>query len=68
MQAFFSDVGLTIVWSLLGVILLFVATLIFDRLHLLRIDEMIERGNVAAGVLLGAVVIGLAIIIASVIG
>ena len=68
MQAFFSDVGLTIVWSLLGVILLFVATLFFDRLHPLRIDEMIERGNVAAGVLLGAVVIGLAIIIASVIG
>lgn len=68
MQAFFSDVGLTIAWSLIGVMLLFVATLVFDKLHPLRIDEMIRQGNVAAGVLLGAVVIGLAIIIASVIG
>jgi uncharacterized membrane protein YjfL (UPF0719 family) len=68
MQVFFSDVGLTIAWSLIGVMLLFVATLVFDKLHPLKIDEMIRQGNVAAGVLLGAVVIGLAIIIASVIG
>lgn len=64
MQHFFESVGLSIVWAALGVVLLFVATLIFDLLHPLKIRQMIEEGNVAAGILLGAVAIGMAIIIA----
>lgn len=67
MQTFLTDIGLTIVWSLIGVLLLFVATLFFDRLHPIKLDDLIRQGNVAAGVLLGAVVIGIAIIIANVI-
>lgn len=67
MQTFLTDTGLTIVWSLIGVLLLFVATIFFDKLHPIKLDELIRQGNVAAGVLLGAVVIGIAIIIANVI-
>ena len=67
MQTFLTDIGLTIVWSLIGVLLLFVATLFFDKLHPIKLDDLIRQGNVAAGVLLGAVVIGIAIIIANVI-
>ena len=63
MTNFVRDVGLSVVWAAIGVILLFVATLAFDMLHPLKIRQMIEEGNVAAGVLLGAVVIGMAIII-----
>ena len=65
MQQFFENVGLSIVWAALGVVLLFVATLAFDMLHPLKIRHMIEEGNVAAGILLGAVTIGMALIIAT---
>ena len=63
MMQFFQNAGLSIIWAALGVILLFVATLAFDALHPMRLRQMIEEGNVAAGIILGAVVIGTAMII-----
>lgn len=65
MQQFIENVGLSIVWSVIGVILLFLATLAFDVLHPIKIRHLIEEGNVAAGILLGAVTIGMALIIAT---
>ena len=65
MAQFFKDVGLSIAWAALGVVLLFIAALAFDMLYPIRMREQIEQGNVAAGVLLGAVVIGMALIIAT---
>jgi len=63
MMQFFQNAGLSIIWAALGVILLFIATLAFDALHPMRLRQMIEEGNVAAGIILGAVVIGTAMII-----
>ncbi len=63
MDQFFINAGLSVVWAGIGVILLFITTLLFDLLHPLRIRQLIEEGNVAAGILLGAVVIGMAYII-----
>lgn len=63
MVHFFQNAGLSIIWAALGVVLLFVATLAFDMLHPLRLRQMVEEGNVAAGIILGAVVIGTAMII-----
>ncbi len=63
MMQFFQNVGLSIIWAALGVVLLFVATLAFDALHPMKLRQMIEEGNVAAGIILGAVVIGTAMII-----
>lgn len=63
MLHFFQNAGLSIVWAALGVVLLFIATLAFDMLHPLRLRQMVEEGNVAAGIILGAVVIGTAMII-----
>ena len=63
MMQFFQNAGLSIIWAALGVVLLFVATLAFDALHPMRLRQMIEEGNVAAGIILGAVVIGTALII-----
>ncbi len=63
MMQFFQNAGLSIIWAALGVILLFIATLAFDALHPMRLRHMIEEGNVAAGIILGAVVIGTAMII-----
>ena len=64
MQQFFEDVGLSIFWGGLGVVLLFAATMVFDRLDPLDIRGMIKEGNIAAGILLGALAVGMAIIIA----
>ena len=63
MVEFIQDVGLSVAWAAIGVILLFVATLAFDALHPLKIRHLIEEGNVAAGILLGSVAIGMALII-----
>ena len=63
MYQFFIYACLSIVWGTIGVIVLFFSTLVFDMLHPIHIRHRIEEGNVAAGVLLGAVVIGMAYII-----
>ncbi len=65
MMQFFQNAGLSIVWAALGVVLLFIATLAFDMLHPMRLRQMIEEGNVAAGIILGVVVIGTALIISA---
>lgn len=65
MQQFVTEAPLSVLWALLGVVLLFLSTLAFDALHPLRIRHLIEEGNVAAGILLGAVTLGMALIIAT---
>ncbi len=64
MQQFVENIGLSVFWAFLGVLLLFAATLLFDRLDPLDIRGMIKEGNIAAGILLGALAVGMAIIIA----
>lgn len=65
MQQVLANAALSIAWAVLGVVLLFLATLAFDLLHPLKIRHLIEEGNVAAGILLGAVALGMALIIAT---
>lgn len=65
MARFFTEVPLSIAWAFLGVVLLFLSCLFFDALYPIKIRQLIEEGNMAAGVLLGAVAIGMAIIIAT---
>lgn len=65
MQQVLANAALSIAWAVLGVVLLFLATLAFDLLHPLKIRHLIEEGNVAAGILLGAVAVGMALIIAT---
>ena len=65
MSQFLANIVLSIAWASLGVVLLFLATLAFDALHPLHLRRSIEEGNLAAGILLGAVTIGMAIIIST---
>jgi uncharacterized membrane protein YjfL (UPF0719 family) len=50
-------------WSLFGVILLYFALKLYDRLDPIDYRAEIERGNVAAAVMMAAVAISLAAII-----
>lgn len=63
---FVRDIGLTAVWTLIGVALLFLSTILYDKLDPLELRNLIKEGNVAAGVLLGALTIGVALIVSTV--
>lgn len=64
---FLNSVAATVVWVLIGVVLLFGAVKLIDRFDPLDFAAEIRRGNVAAAILLAAYLLGLAYIIATVI-
>lgn len=53
----------SVVWALIGVILLFVGFRIFDAADPVAYHDEIRKGNVAAGVVAAGLMIGLSIII-----
>lgn len=60
-----TNIVLSLVFALLGFVLLFLGYRLFDRLIPSDITKCIfEEGNVAAAILSGAFVLGLAIIVA----
>ncbi len=65
-----KDILLSIVgsfgWTLLGVIVLYVGTLLWDRLDPVNYREEIAKGNVAAAIKFAAVIISLAAIVVAV--
>lgn len=61
--AVLSSILSSVVWALVGVLLLIVAVRIFDFIDPVPYREEVRRGNVAAGVVMGALLIGMAIII-----
>lgn len=57
---------LSLVFALLGFVLLFVGYKVFDALTPANIGKQVfEEGNMAAAVLMGAFIIGLAIVVAA---
>ncbi len=58
-----SSIFSSIVWALVGVFLLILAVRIFDALDPIPYREEVRRGNVAAGIVLGALIIGMSIIV-----
>ena len=60
-----TNLVLSLVFAILGFILLFVGYRVFDALTPTDLNKRIfEEGNVAAAILAGAFVVGLAIIVA----
>ncbi len=60
---FVSNVASVVVWALIGVILLLLADHIIDRVDPIHFDEEIRKGNVAAAIVMAALIIGVAIVI-----
>ncbi|MCL4369447.1 MAG: DUF350 domain-containing protein [Chloroflexi bacterium] len=60
---FLQGVLASIFWAVLGVLLLIMAFRIFDLSDPVRYHEQIEKGNMAAGVVMAGVMVGMAIII-----
>lgn len=57
----------TISWGMLGIILLYFGVRLFDKLDPIDYRSQVERGNLAAGVIVASIILSLAAIIVSVI-
>ncbi len=65
--AFLNSVLATIVWVIVGTVLLYLSLRLFDRLDPVDFKGEVQRGNVAAGIVLAGYLVGLSMIIGVVI-
>jgi putative membrane protein len=56
-------VGMNVLYAVLGVVIMFVSIKVFDRLTKIELEEELQRGNIAVGILVGALFLSIAIII-----
>ncbi len=63
LTAVISSILSSVVWAIVGVLLLILAVRIFDLVDPVPYRDEVQKGNVAAGVVMGAVLIGMSIII-----
>ena len=63
LQLMVLRVGATIGWTAVGIVVLYVATRVYDMLDPIDYQAEIKAGNVAAAIKLAAVTIGLAAIV-----
>lgn len=55
----------TIVWTFLGIILLYLGVRLFDKLDPIDYRAEVEKGNLAAGVIVASIILSLAAIVIS---
>lgn len=60
---FLSNIGAVVFWALLGMFLLLIADHIIDRIDPIDFDAEIKKGNIAAAIVMAALIIGVAIVI-----
>ena len=60
---FLSNIASVVFWALLGMFLLLAADHIIDRVDPMGFDKEIKNGNIAAAIVMSALIIGVAIII-----
>lgn len=56
-------VGMNVLYAVLGVVIMFLSIKVFDRLTKIELEEELQRGNIAVGILVGALFLSIAIII-----
>jgi putative membrane protein len=54
---------MNVLYAVLGVVIMFVSIKVFDRLTKIELEEELQRGNIAVGILVGALFLSIAIII-----
>lgn len=57
----------TVVWALIGLVLMFLGYKVFDWINPIDLDKEIEKGNVAAGVVVAGIFVAVAWIIGAVV-
>lgn len=67
MQATFTQLVLSLLWTIAGILLIVGGVSLFDRLTPLDYRGEIRKGNVAAGLIVGAVVLAVTAVVVTVI-
>ena len=67
MQATFTQLVLSLLWTIAGILLIVGGVWLFDRLTPLDYRSEIRKGNVAAGLVVGAVVLAVTAVVVTVI-
>jgi uncharacterized membrane protein YjfL (UPF0719 family) len=67
MQATFTQLVLSLLWTIAGILLIVGGVWLFDRLTPLDYRGEIRKGNVAAGLVVGAVVLAVTAVVVTVI-
>lgn len=62
-----NDLALSAVFGLLGIVILALGYIIFDKIIPIDFNKEIEKGNQAAGIVAAGLLIGIAIIISRVV-
>lgn len=62
-----NNLGLSAVFGLLGILILALGYLIFDKMIPLDFNKELEKGNIAVGILIAGLLIGIAIIVSRVV-
>ncbi len=60
-----EQIGNTLLWAVVGLVLMVVGYKLFDIITPFEFDKEIAKGNVAVGVVVGAIFISVAIVVAS---
>lgn len=66
-MAVLNNLGLSAVFGLLGILILALGYLIFDKMIPLDFNKELEKGNMAVGILIAGLLIGIAIIVSRVV-
>lgn len=66
MEIFVTELVKTIVWVTVGIIAAVVSFRVFDALHPADLTGEVQKGNLAAGVVSGAIILGSFILVAAI--
>jgi uncharacterized membrane protein YjfL (UPF0719 family) len=62
-----GELGLSAVFGLLGIIIMALGYLIFDKMIPLDFNKELEKGNIAVGIVIAGLLIGVAMIVSKVV-
>lgn len=68
MDVILRDLGLSFVFGLLGIIMMVLGYLIFDKVMPADFNKELEKNNISVGIVVAAFIIGIALIISRVVG
>lgn len=62
-----NNLGLSALFGLLGILIMAIGYIIFDKMIPLDFNKELEKGNLAVGVLIAGLLIGIALIVSRVV-
>lgn len=67
MDVLLRDLGLSFVFGLLGIIMMVLGYLIFDKIIPADFNKELEKNNISVAIVIAAVILGIAIIVSRVV-